>query len=1327
MQEQTLFIEALEKEDPAERAAFLDRACAGDVALRQRIERLLQRHKEADSLLDRPAVAPAVTGEYTPDPGREPATRHTPEIREGAGTLIGPYKLLQQIGEGGMGVVFMAEQTQPVQRKVALKIIKAGMDSGQVLARFEAERQALALMDHPNIARVLDAGTVGGQQSAVSSQEEHSCSVPTATRPLPTEQGRPYFVMELVKGLPMTKYCDERRLTLRERLELFIPVCHAVHHAHQKGIIHRDLKPSNVLVTQYDGKPVPKVIDFGIAKATGQKLTERTLFTEFGAVVGTLEYMSPEQAELNQLDIDTRSDVYSLGVLLYELLTGTTPLSRKRLGDAAFLEVLRIIREEDPPTPSNRLSTTEELPLVAANRGLEPKRLSGLVKGELDWIVMKALEKDRNRRYESASAFAADVQRYLSDEAVQACPPSVAYRLRKFVRRHKAGLLTTAAVVLIMLLAAGGIGWTLWNQAAQQAKRLAETEGEAGPKVVTAEQLEEQAKKMPIATSVQAAAALGAWRQADDTLAQAEAAMSTGEASDTLRQRVAAVRARLSRGRRQTEQALERASRKEKLIRNLDEARMARLGLVDQRFGHAGAMVKYAAAFAEYNLAVKPDRRDEVARRIRAEEPDVRAALLVALDDWAFAAELVPNASEAASLRALAQAADDDGWRRRYRAAVADKDLTTLRSLSAEARRSSLPPASLVLLANSLVMRREHDGALAVLRRGQALHPTDFWLHFQLGSCLSKEDSHTPEEAAEAMGCYRAALALRPKASAVHNNLGRLLYSLKRLDEAIDAFYNAIEHDPTSAKAHNNLGIVLRDKHQPNDAIACFRKAIEHDPKFAFAHNMLAETLQAKGQLAEAIAGFRESVKHDPSVATTHNNLGLALYATHQLRESIAEFRESIKLAPRVASTHYNLGIALAAVKRSDAAIAAFREAIAIDPTDAKAHYNLGAFLFSSRQLDDAITSFRNAINRDGKYADAYYALGVALKAINQVDDAIAAYRNAIKFGLRSVEAHTDLGVALATKCLWDEAIVEYREAIKIDPRAAKSYNNLGNALAAKNQLDDAIAAFREAIKINSNYALVHQNLGTALFSKNHLKDAIAAFRKAIEIDPKSGSAHADLGKALMFAGRFAEAQRSMQVALIRLPEGHEERSGISRQLQQCKGLINLETKLPDVLVGTTQPKDTRERLGFITVCRLQERFAAAARLYAEGFRADARLSDDLGAAHRYLATCCAVRAAAGHGIDAAKLDQEERDRLCRQARDWLRADMASWSKRLADGTANDGQAARTMLQRWQGSPDLASVRDGAALEKLSVKQRAEWLKLWADVAEVLKKTGNAR
>jgi WD40 repeat protein/serine/threonine protein kinase len=409
-----VFDRALEMDSAVERQAYLDEACAEAPELRQKVEALLEAYQEAGSFLEAPAAVLAATVD-------EPS-------RERPGTLIGPYKLLEPIGEGGFGVVYMAEQQPPLRRKVALKILKPGMDTRQVVARFEAERQALALMDHPNIAHVFDGGE--------------------------TASGRPYFVMELVKGLPITEFCDQDRLSVRERLELFVTVCRAVQHAHQKGIIHRDLKPSNVMVTLHGGTPVVKIIDFGIAKATGQQLTDKTLFTNFAQLVGTPLYMSPEQAALSGLDVDTRSDVYSLGVLLYELLTGTTPFEKQRFKEAGYDEIRRIIREEEPPKPSTRISTLGQAATTfSTQRKSDPNGLSKLFRGELDWIVMKCLDKDRNRRYETASAFAADVQRYLNDELVEARPPSALYKFRKLVRRNKHVFAMGSVVVAVLIVA----------------------------------------------------------------------------------------------------------------------------------------------------------------------------------------------------------------------------------------------------------------------------------------------------------------------------------------------------------------------------------------------------------------------------------------------------------------------------------------------------------------------------------------------------------------------------------------------------------------------------------------------------------------------------------------------------------------------------------------------------------------------------------------------------------------------------------------------------------------------------------------------------------
>jgi serine/threonine protein kinase/Flp pilus assembly protein TadD len=811
----SIFGKALDLESTA-RAAFLDEACGTDATLRARVEGLLHALDGAGDFMNRPARDETTTAD-----GND----------EHLGCVIADkYKLIEPIGEGGMGTVWMAQQTEPVKRLVAVKLIKAGMDSRQVIARFEAERQALALMDHPNIARVLDGGT--------------------------TEGGRPYFVMDLVKGVPITRYCDEHHLTPRQRLELFIPVCQAVQHAHQKGIIHRDLKPSNVLVALYDGKAVPKVIDFGVAKAAGQALTDKTLVTGFGAIVGTLEYMSPEQAELNNADIDTRSDIYSLGALLYELLTGSTPFDRKELERGGMLEMLRVIREQEPTKPSTKLSklsshhaprdepghvthsVTATLASIAANRGTEPAKLTKLVRGELDWIVMKALEKDRTRRYETASAFAADVERYLHDEPVLACPPSAWYRFRKFARRNKRALGTALVGALAVLVVAWTVGW----MARDKAMRAAKTDQEVHQILLKAEELRAEAK----------------WSEARAAIRSAQALLAGAGAQD------------------------EQQRRADELLRDLtmsesvEGIRLDRAAVTNERFDLAQADLAYARVFREYGIDVQSLPIEEAAARIKGR--GIRTELVAALDDWALVRRRTRQ-SNWKHLVAVARAADSNERRNQLREALETADPESLKKLAASASITSLPAPTLLLLADALTATGAGNAGLALLRQGQQHYPGDFWINHTLARCL-----YDRRRWDEAIRFYTGAIAVRPESPGAHVNLGSALHGKRDLQGARAAFSRAAALNPNFAGPHYCLGLVLKDMGQVDEAIAEWRAAIRLRPELVWAHNNVGKVCKDAGRIDEAIAAYRETIRvwrqllaKDSTNAETRCELGGAL------------------------------------------------------------------------------------------------------------------------------------------------------------------------------------------------------------------------------------------------------------------------------------------------------------------------------------------------------------------------------------------------------------------------------------------------------------------
>jgi serine/threonine protein kinase/tetratricopeptide (TPR) repeat protein len=978
-----LFLGAPQIPDRANRDAWLAQQCGQELDLLAKVQALLKARDNPESFLD--LLAPPVgvpqeevAQEPCPAPAALVATIDDP-MRERPGTVIGPYKLMEQIGEGGMGLVFVAEQQQPVRRRVALKVIKPGMDSRQVVARFEAERQALALLDHANIAQVYDGGA--------------------------TPEGRPYFVMELVKGTPITDYCDVHRLTTRQRLELFGDVCQAVQHAHQKGIIHRDLKPSNVLVMSHDGTPVVKVIDFGVAKSIGQQLTDKTISTQFTQMVGTPLYMSPEQAGGSGLDVDTRTDIYALGVLLYELLTGTTPFDQERLREVGYEEMRRIIREEEPPRPSTRVSTLGQAAATIATQGQsDPKQLSQLFRSELDWIVMKALEKDRNHRYETANALASDVQRYLHDEPVQACPPSASYRFGKFTRRHRMGLVLAASVLALVLGLAGSTVWLTQ----QRAIRLAETDRTVTAALAQAKVLLQEGDKQidhPERWQATARLALAAVEKAEEVLA-------AGVATEELAARV-----------RQVRQAVDVAVTDSQLLVQLDQIRLekAAVNVKENRFEYARAAPLYKELLGNYGVDLAAP--ETAATRVR--DSRLRDALLSALADWEWSSQDEGERQRVAKVYDLAL--PPDSLRPRLVAAIQRRDLPEVAKL---AQASDLPSASLVKLAADLTGMKEWAGAELLLRAGLDRRPGDFWLNHDLGLLLHNQQ---PPRAEEAVRYLTAALALRPDSPGVHFNLGLALLDKGDVEGAIRCYQAALRISPEYATAHNSLGNALRAKGQLDEALAEYREAIRIEKDYPQAHNNLGNALRAKGQLDEALAEYREAIrtkKDFPEAYIAHYNLGLALRAKGQLDEAIAEFHEAIRIKKDYAEAHYNLGNALTAKGLLDEAIAAYKEAIRLKKDYPQAHNNLGNALKDKGRLDEALAEYREAIRTKKDFPEAYKAhniLGNALTAKGQLDDAIAEYRETIRIQKDYAEAHCNLGLVLVRQGKFRQAMDEFR------------------------------------------------------------------------------------------------------------------------------------------------------------------------------------------------------------------------------------------------------------------------------------------------------------
>ena len=1158
---------------PSERrAAYLLEACAGDDTLRQRIEALLRAHEEAESFMAKPAVD-ARPETLVVNPAEQPGAR------------IGRYKLLQQIGEGGCGVVYMAEQEEPVHRRVALKVIKLGLDTKSVIARFEAERQALALMDHPNIAKVLDAGA--------------------------TEAGRPYFVMELVKAVPITRYCDENNLSTAMRLGLFMQVCQAIQHAHQKGIIHRDIKPSNILVADHDGVPVPKIIDFGIAKATtGQRLTEKTFFTAFEQFLGTPAYMSPEQAKLSGLDVDTRSDIYSLGVLLYELLTGKTPFEAKRLLEAGLDEVRRIIREEEPARPSTKLQALEaaEQTTLAKLRQSDPPKLVHLIRGDLDWIVMKALEKDRGRRYETASGLAMDIQRHLGNEPVLARPPSARYRLQKAWRRNKTAF-TAATLMAAVLVAATGISARQAFRATHAEKladqRLAESEANAK---LAKERLAESETISKFLTEVFQSpdpARDGHTIKVVDILGVAAKKLETNLTNQ------AAHRAKLQGTLGHTYYALGLYREAIPLQEKVRDYYRATSGPE-----HPDTLAAMNDLAATYDYA---GRRGEALKMKQAVLPLYRKVLgpedpgtLNAMNNLALSFDEAGRQDEALKLREQVLAL--------RRKVLGPKHSDTIEAMG----NLAISYEEVGRLEEALKLREE-----TLLVFCQALgsnHPDTLLAMNNLA--YSYDDSGRRDEALkmreEALALYRSV------SGPEHTDTLRAMSSLAvsydeagRRDEALNLREQVLAlrrtvSGPEHTDTLNAMGYVADSYDETGrreealklreQVLALFRKVSGpeyHDTLEAM--NRLAISFDEAGRqdesvkLREEVLALRRKVLRPdhPDTLTAMVNLGVSYYESGRLKESLKLNEEVLPLLRKVrgpehpqtltamnnlAATYHDAGRRDEALKLREQVLTLCRKLGGPEHDDTLLAMNNLAISYSETgRRDEALKMFEEVLTLRRKangpeHPDTLMAmnnLAISFDASGRRDEALKMRENLLALRLKvngperpeTLAALGGLAISYDEAGRRDEALKMREQVLALDrkvfgpenPQTLQAMNDLAASYYAADRGDEVLKLQEEMLPLYRKFSgpehpetlAAMNNLATSYARSGRDKEAIALLRQACELDPKNTDASLTLATWQTWFGQDADYQAT-RIRLVEQAEGTDQAGTAERAAKAC-------------------------------------------------------------------------------------------------------------------------------------------------------------------------------
>jgi len=1281
-----------------------------------------------------------------------------PETRE-------RYSLMRLHARGGIGQVWLARDGE-LGRHVALKELRPERaESPASWARFIKEARITGQLEHPGIVPVYEL----------------------ARRALDEQ---PFYTMRFVAGHTLSEaikaYHQKRELgrtgprEQQELLSALVGACNAVAYAHSRGVIHRDLKPDNIALGDY-GEVI--VLDWGLAKlvdgpndesaAPPVELEGETGKTMPGQAMGTPRYMAPEQAAGRVDLIERRSDVYGLGAVLYEILTGRPPFS-----GSDSLEVMRKVQSEEPQ---------------------RPRDLCREVPAALEAVCLRALAKRPAARYASAKELAEELKRWLAGDPVEAWREPWLTRAQRWIGRHRTLMTTAAAFVLTAVV-------TLAISSVRLARERDRTEGARRDAVKNLGEARRQQERAEASLAKVRGAIDHHWVTQrvdnyeewqlnhrddeftfkhvwDDSLAFVESTIDT-QGSDPLtalyNARSCASLGVIHYARRRMVEAQHRfrqaAVAYEKLMVDYPNMTNYRPRLAGVYY-HLGNALKDNGqsdeAFDAFSKSIELDPASALAHTGLAATLTQKAQYDRAIGVLRRALELNPKYSIAHNDLGMAL----------KRKGLYDQAIPEFQKAIELEPKNAVPRGNLGAALND---KRQYDQAIPEFRKAIELDPKNPATHNNLGIALSdtgRYDQAIPEyqKAIEldpknalahsnlgltlnkqglydaAIPVLRKAIELDPKNASAHNNLGLALNGKRQYDQAIPFLRKAVELDPKLAVAHNNLGLALNGKGLYDQAILALRKAIELDPKLAAAHNNLGLALNGKGEYDQAIPVLRKAVELDPKLAVAYSNLGLALSWEGQYDEAISVLRKAIELDPKLALAYSNLGWALNEKRQCDQAIPVLRKAIELDPKLAIAYSNLGRALNEKRQYDEAIPILHKAIELDPKNAITHGNLGVALNSTTQYDEAISVLRKAIELDSKSSVNHNNLGFALNGKEEYDEAIPFLRKAIELDPKLGAPYRNLGIAFNGKRRYDQAILVLRKAIELDSKDASVHNNLGLALNETGQYDRAISILRKATELDPNLAAAYSNLGRAhyekgqfdeaipilqraieldpvasfaqtylggaLLASGRFAEALASARRYDRSLPPNNPERREREQLVHRLEQMVDLEEKLPAILRGDIKLFADDELTAFPELCQYKKHWLTSARFWQEAFAAKPQLAADLNAGHRYNAACAAARAATGRGGDAAKLGDEQRTRWRQQSREWLRADLEAWTSRLKTGSTAERVAIQQQLSHWKVDPDLASIRDDGELTKLSEPERTAWRALWTDVAGLLART----